>query len=88
MEIILNPRVLIRTAKKVGSFFGTLLFIIGGIILSSWFGKYMFDDPMLGTLLFMGTIGFSAIVFFAYQQAKYEVKYENDKLIQELTKNG
>ena len=29
MEIILNPRVLIRTAKKVGSFFGTLLFIIG-----------------------------------------------------------
>lgn len=84
----MQKRVLFRTAKKLGSFFGFLFVISGGIYSSAWIGKHLFDDPFIGNLLFFGIGGISALCYFAYKEAKYEVESEDQNLIRELTKHG
>lgn len=84
----MQKRILLRTAKKLGSFFGSIFFIIGGIFSSGWAGKYFFDDPFIGQGIFIAAGGISVCAYFAYKDAKYEVEHENQQLIQELTKHG
>lgn len=84
----MQKRVLLRTANKLGKFFGLLILIVGGIFATSWLGLHLFNDPLLGNLFFIGvgTLGF--LVFFSYNESKSEIEEENRQLVRELNKHG
>lgn len=84
----MQKRVLLRTAKKLGKFFGFLIFFAGGMFGSAWAGHYFFNEPFLGNCVFLGLIGIGTICAVAYRDAKIEVNLENKILMQELTKHG
>lgn len=83
----MQKRVILRTARKLGVFFGFLAFLIVGIFGSAFLGAYLFNEPAIGNIIFIIFFAVGTIAFFAYSEAKSEVEYENKMLIQELTKN-
>lgn len=84
----MQKKVILRTIKKVAVFFGAIFAGVAVVELSSLVGGYLFDNPIWGTIFVVGAGVLSAIFYFAYKEAKYEVDRENEKLIQELTKHG
>lgn len=84
----MRKKILLRTAYKVGKFFGFLVFLIGYMFLAEWVGNYFFQNAFVGYAILLVTAMLWVIVSISYKEAKYEVDRENDKLIRELTKNG
>lgn len=84
----MQKRVLLRTAKKLGKFFGFLIFFVGGMFGSAWAGHYFFNDTFLGNGIFLGLISIGSVCTLAYRDAKSEIDIENKNLMQELTKHG
>lgn len=84
----MKKRVLLRTAYKLIKFFGTLTLAVGGIFATAWLGMYLFNDPLLGNLFFIGVGAIGFVTYFAYKESKSEIDQENKELMRELTKHG
>ena len=84
----MQKKVLLRTIQKVAIFFGAIFVGIASVELASLAGNYLFGNPLWGGVFLVVTGVLSALFYFAYKEAKYEVDCENEKLIRELTKNG
>ena len=84
----MQNRVLFRTAKKVGLFLLWTACLIGSMFGSALAGHYFFNDPFIGNMIVIGLGSIIGISYFSYREAKTEIEFENNKLIQELTKHG
>ena len=84
----MQKKVLVRTIQKVATFFGAIFAGVVAVELASLAGEYLFGNPLWGSIFVIAAGVLSAIVYYAYKEAKYEVDRENEKLIQELTKHG
>lgn len=84
----MRKKIILRTCRKIGGFFGTVIGASALGYLSIYIGITFFGDALIGLLLIFGLLGLLAVMYFAYKDAKMEVEIENRELMRELTKNG
>lgn len=77
-------RVWKRTLWKLATLFGTIIGFIAYGIGCFALGKYVFNSPEGG--LFGGFAGgfLVFVVYEAHKMAKFEIEYENEKLMRQL----